>query len=173
MPNAFSHPGGFIYVSQKLLDMISEDEDYALEFAIAHEIAHIDLGHALTCLKDPGVRAFSDGTLQKLYFLIIPHAYPDNLEFAADTWAYQRMKGLGRSDHDCFAFLRKLDSYAKANGFADRRGKPEDLLKSRAGKPDAFPVFSPIDNHLRAHPPALDRLDHLKQLRDDAGTNLK
>ena len=28
--NAFSHPGGYVYVTRGLLDWISEDEDYAL-----------------------------------------------------------------------------------------------------------------------------------------------
>ena len=151
IPNAFSHPGGFIYISRKLLEMIAEDEDYVLEFVIGHEIAHVELQHALHCLQDRRVREFKDGTLQKLYFLIIPHAYPNELEFAADAWVYRRMKQLGRSEHDCFAFLRKLDSYAKANGFDDGRGKVEDLFKDGRGKPDATPARSPIENHLRAH----------------------
>jgi len=168
VPNAFSHPGGFIYLSRKLLDMIGDDEDYLLEFVIGHEVAHIELQHALQCLRDPGVRRFKDGTLQKLYFLIIPHAYPKELEFAADAWVYQRMKRLGRSDHDCLAFLRKLAGYAQANGFADGQGKLEDLFKEGRGNPDGVSAISPIENHLRAHSAAWERLDHLKQLRDQA-----
>lgn len=65
--------------------MIGEDEDHALEFAIGHEIAHVERQHAIACLNDPGVRKFSDGTLQKLYFLILQYAYPNNLEFARLT----------------------------------------------------------------------------------------
>ena len=42
------------------------------------------------------------------------------------------MKGLDRSEHDCLQFLRILDRYAKENGFANGRGKPEDLLKENA-----------------------------------------
>ena len=41
--NAFSTPGGYIYVSRGLFDLIGEDEDYALRFAVGHEIAHVDL----------------------------------------------------------------------------------------------------------------------------------
>jgi hypothetical protein len=164
IPNIFSHPGGFIYLSRKLLEMIPEDEDYALEFAIAHEIAHLELEHAVQCLGDKGVRSFKDGTLQKLYFLILPYAYPTSLEFAADQWAYTRMKRLGRSDHDCLAFLRKLRSYARANGFDDGRGKPEDLTKIQTGPPESRVEYSPLENHLRAHPAAWERLDNLRQL---------
>ena len=164
IPNAFSHPGGFIYVSRKLLEMIPEDEDYALEFAIGHEIAHLELEHAVQCLRDKAVRSFNDGTVQKLYFLILPYAYPNSLEFAADQWAYTRMKRLGRSDHDCFAYLRKLRSYAAANGFDDGRGKPEELTKAHSGRAFSGLELSPLENHLRAHPAAWERLNNLREL---------
>ena len=168
VPNAFSHPSGYIYISRKLLDMIAEEEDYVLEFVVGHEMAHLELHHALQVLRNPGVRKYTDGTLQKLYFLIIPHAYTDELEFAADAWIYQRMKRLQRSEHDCMAFLRKLERYAEANDIANGRGRFEDLIKDRSGKPDTARVASPIDNHLRAHPAASERLGRLKKLRDQA-----
>src|SRR5262249_12269781 len=103
--NIFSVPGGSIYVSPQLLQMAGEDEDYVLEFAVAHEMAHVDRLHALQCLQAPDVKVFQDGALAKLYFLIIPLGYPDVMEYAADKWAFQTMKQLGRSDHDCLAFL--------------------------------------------------------------------
>jgi hypothetical protein len=164
MPNAFSHPGGSIYLSRKLLEMIPEDENYLLEFVVGHEIAHVELQHAVKCLRDPGVRSFSDGTLQKLYFLILQYGYPDDLEYAADAWVYRRMKSLRRSEHDCLGFLRKLDAYAKTHGFPNGRGKLEDLLKEQPRDREGGPTISPIDNHLRSHPAAYDRLNRLKEL---------
>jgi len=169
VPNAFSHPSNYIYISRKLIDMIADEENYVLEFVIGHEMAHLELHHALQVLRNAGVRKYTDGTLQKLYFLIIPHAYPAEFEFAADAWVYQRMKRLGRSEHDCLAFLRKLERYADLNGIANGRGKFEDLIiKDRSGKLDSAAIVSPIDNHLRAHPAASERLNHLKKLRDQA-----
>ncbi len=50
---AFSHPGGYVYVCRGLFNLIGEDEDYALEFAVGHEIAHVDLQHALAGLAGP------------------------------------------------------------------------------------------------------------------------
>jgi hypothetical protein len=164
VPNAFSHPGGYIYLSRKLLEMIPEDENYLLEFVVGHEIAHVELQHALKCLKDPGVRKFQDGTLPKLYFLVLRYGYPDELEYAADDWVFRRMKSLRRSEHDCFSFLRKLDHYAKGHGFPNGRGKLEDLLQEKPRKGEDGPAVSPIDNHLRSHPAAYDRLARLKEL---------
>ena len=168
VPNAFSHPGGYIYISRKLLQMLPEDEDYLLEFVIGHEIAHVELQHALACLKAPDVRRFGDSTLQKLYFLIIPHGYPDRLEYEADAWVYHHMKRLKRSEYECLKFLRILDKYARAHGFQNGRGKPEELLAKRPGEPDDVPAVSAIDNHLRSHPAAYERLNRLKELSGQA-----
>src|SRR5262249_45670580 len=60
--NAFSHPGGYVYVSRGLFDLVGEDEDYALQFALGNEIAHVDLRHAIKCLQDPDVKAMTGGT---------------------------------------------------------------------------------------------------------------
>jgi hypothetical protein len=160
--NAFSHPGGFIYISRKLLDMIPEDEVETLEFIIGHEIAHVDLKHSIQCLQSPSVKKFTDGTLQKLYLLIIPYAYPPDFEFTADRWVYQKMKQLGRNDYECLKFLRRLESYAKAQGFADGQAKPQTNS-----------IISPLDNHLRAHIAPKSRLDQLKLLRDQIAKGAK
>jgi hypothetical protein len=151
--NAFSHPGGFIYVTRGLFNLIAEDEDYALEFVIGHEIAHVDLQHALKDLRDAEVAKLEGGTLRKLYMLIIPFAYPDAQEFEADAWAYRRMKARGRTDHECLAFLRKLEGYAQAHGFENGRGKPQ------LGKDSSL-----LENHLRAHTAPRKRVKQLKEL---------
>lgn len=106
--NAFSIPGGYVYISRGLFDLIGEDEDYALQFAIGHEIAHVDDEHAIKCLRDPGVMKMPEGTLQKLFTLILPFGYLRNesvdpefdQEFEADEWVANRMQRLGRTRRD-------------------------------------------------------------------------
>ena len=96
----------------------------------------------------------SQGTLQKLYMIIIPFGYyPDELEYEADAWAYERMRQLGRTPYKSLMFLRKLEKYAESHGFQDGHVKP-------VPKPDS----SPIDNHLRAHTAARKRLKHLQEI---------
>ncbi len=150
---AFSTPGGFVYLSRGLFNLIGEDEDYVLEFVVGHEIAHVDFQHALKCLSDPEVTKLTGSTLQKLYLLIIPYAYPDPLEFEADSWVYARMRQLGRTNRESLMFLRKLEGHAKVHDFVNGRGKPQP------GR-DA----SPVENHLRAHTAAWKRLKHLEEL---------
>ncbi len=153
--NAFSHPGGYVYVTRGLMDWIGEDQPFVLEFILAHEIAHVDFQHALICLRDPGVKKLDLGTLPKFLLLIFPRGYfPDKLDFEADKWAYQQMAILQRSRRERLAFLRKLKGYAEINGFENGRGKP-----SKPG-----PESSPVENHLRAHPAPYKRLNQLESL---------
>jgi predicted Zn-dependent protease len=161
--NAFSHPGGFIYVSRGLFNLIGEDEEDALEFVVAHEIAHVDFQHAVMCLRNEGVAKLKEGTLRKLYMLILPFAYyPDELDYDADLWAYRQMIQRDHTPHEALKFLRKLEYYSKAHEFYDGRVKP------KPGR-DA----SPIENHLRAHPAAWKRLKKLKELTQAASSPKK
>jgi Zn-dependent protease with chaperone function len=158
--NAFSHPGGYVYLTRGMMDWVGEEQDHVLEFILAHEIAHIDMRHAIKCLQDPKVENLVDGqkkkygTLQKFFLLIFPLGYLKEQDAEADRWAFERMKGLDRTKREGLAFLRKLETYSEANEFANGRGKPVKL------GPDA----SPVDNHLRAHSAPYDRLKALEKL---------
>ncbi len=155
--NAFSHPGGYVYVSRGLFELIGEDEDYALQFAVGNEIAHVDLGHAIRCLEDPGLQKMNGGTIRKLYWVVIPLGYlvseTINQDFEADEWTANRMRSFGRSKRETLAFLYKLDGYAKRHGFGDGRGKV------RLGADSA----SFLDMHYRRQTAAWRRLENLKE----------
>jgi hypothetical protein len=157
--NAFSTPGGYVYVSRGLFDLIGEDDDDALQFAVGHEIGHVDLQHAIRCLQDAGVRKMTEGTLQKLYLLIIPFGYlvSDTVdqELKADEWVMNRMQRLERTRREILVFLQKFEGYAKSRGFENGRAKPQPGRE-----------ISPPENHYRSQTAARKRLKHLKELMD-------
>ena len=152
--NAFSHPGGYIYLTRGLFEFIGadEDQDFVLQFVIGHEIAHVELKHAIKCLQDPDLKNSKLGTLPQFLLFILPLGYPDAQDFEADRWAFDRMTSprLDRSRHEALAFLRRLKGYAERNEFENGRTQL---------RPD--PGAAPIDNHLRAHPAAYKRLGKL------------
>jgi predicted Zn-dependent protease len=152
---AFSHPGGYVYVSRGVFDIFGDDEDYILEFIVGHEIAHVDLSHAVKFLAGGNVEEKKRGlgTLLQFY-LLIAVGYPEALDFEADAWTFERMKQEGRSRREELAFLRKFKGYAEAHGFGNG-GKAPDLEK-----PDA----SAVENHYRAHPATWKRLARLESL---------
>ena len=94
--NAFSHPGGYIYLTRGLFDFVGadEDEDYVLQFVIGHEIAHVDMQHAIRCLKDADLKQSGLGTLPQFYLFILPLGYFDDQDYEADRWAFDQMKRL-------------------------------------------------------------------------------
>jgi len=149
--NAFSHPGGYVYVSRGLFLFLGDDEDAALQFVLAHEIAHVDLRHAIQCLQDPDLKTMNMGTLQQVYALILPLGYLDSQEYAADRWAYQQLIRLDRTRYEALKFLRKLKGYAEAHEFNDGRAPYQPGPRS-----------SPIDNHYRAHTAVWRRLNELE-----------
>ena len=164
--NAFSIPGGNVYVSRGLFNLIGEDEDYALEFVIGHEIAHVDLGHAIECLRTKGMKELPRGTIFKLYALILPFGYVAtdkiNQEFAADDWVCNKMIQNRRTRREILVFLQKLEGYSKEHGFYSGRMPPQP------GRD-----LSPVENHYRAQISARERLKHLKELIGQSATAQK
>jgi Zn-dependent protease with chaperone function len=159
--NAFSLPGGFIYVSKGLFNLVGEDmepeQDYALQFALGHEIAHVDLKHTLKLLA-PGNSAAKKQGMDTLHQCLVPVmvAYPDAMEFEADAWAYERMTHRiepPRTQREAWMFLIKFEGFAKKHGF--RNGRMS--LDPTSG-------MTLVENHYRAHPAAWERLDRLKAL---------
>lgn len=157
--NAFSFPGGYVYVCRGLFNLLGEDEDYALEFVLGHEVAHVDLKHAIqrVAISNDEEKKRGLGTLPQFY-LLVSFGYPDKLEYEADAWAFRRMMGdLDRSRHDSLAFLRKFERYAQDNGFPSGRQLPPP----KATVPGELPP-SLVENHFRAHTAARKRLAELK-----------
>lgn len=154
--NAFSHPGGHVYLSRGMLPFIGEEEA-VLQFVLAHEIAHVDRQDMIHCLLDPGVQSIDMGTLQKVYFLILPLGYLDQQEFAADQWAYRQLIALDHTRYESLKFLRKLKNYAAEHELSEGRIN----YKLRPGS-------SPVQNHLWANTAAWRRLDELETFVNQA-----
>jgi Peptidase family M48 len=155
--NAFSTPGGDIYLTRALVDAIGDDEIYALQFILAHEIAHVDLAHAILCLRSAEwKRAKMVGTLDKLYNVVIPGGYTEAQDLEADQWALARMGKLGYDRRQSLSFLNKLQRRAE-NDRSFTGGRPSP-------RPDKD--ASILDNHIRVHPSIKVRLERAKKYLD-------
>jgi Peptidase family M48 len=151
---AFSHLGGFIYLTRGLFTLAATDPEY--QFLVGRELAHIDLKHgqqavaeAMKAGPQPGV-----GTLQYLYHQIAL-GNTEERENEADDWAVDRMSKLDRSERDCLAFLRKLQPYST---------DPEHDFRNGAGKPKTT-LTDPVQdlaNSVPSLPAPWKRLQRLK-----------
>jgi predicted Zn-dependent protease len=153
---AFSHPGGYIYLSWGVFALIAGEAE--LQFIIGHEIAHVDLGHALKRLEEASDEAKQRGigTVHQLYHLIAA-GYAENQEFEADAWALERLRKLDRTPRECLGFLWKLEDYSRDHGFESGRIAPA------SGLADAV---QDVTNHIRAQPAAWKRLTRLRDTLD-------
>jgi predicted Zn-dependent protease len=138
--NAFSHPGGYVYVCKGLFGLFAEDEDAALEFIVGHEIAHVDGMHMLNALQDPLWKDLKIGTSPLICSILLPQDHAEQQEFAADRWAWQMMNRAGRTRHQTLSFLRKWQARSLDEPFGNAPMTP-----------DEEPAVDPIDNHLRGH----------------------
>jgi len=95
--NAYALPGGFIFISERLLDVFGEDHD-AVAFVLAHEMAHVVLGHARDALERglllAGVTAKAAGLGNSIRALIM-QGYSRDDELAADKYGVSLMKKAG------------------------------------------------------------------------------
>jgi predicted Zn-dependent protease len=155
VPNAFSHAGGYVYVTQGLLDFVQSDAE--LQFLLAHEIAHGELGH-LTKRITYAARAAEVGgepaaVLTQRAYLAVALGYTEENEFEADAWALRALRQIGRSRDESLAMLRHLAKSALGRALDPKRSPP---------RTDAERASRQIEDHFRSHPPTAERLRRLE-----------
>ena len=149
-PNAFSLPGGFIYVNSKLLDMVSNDDELAC--VLGHEVAHVVARHSMKKLQ-----ASMGYSLFRVLLATAPVEGSGDLGYGSDVAFTIVMLGYSREDEllaDQFG-----TRYARAAGY-DGRGMITFLEKLRA-----YDRRQPLraQSYFKTHPYIPDRIRIVKQ----------
>lgn len=117
-PNAFSIPGGYIYVTYDLFDYIQSDDELA--GILAHEIAHVIHNHALKQTRDNTkftlltilavllTREPDVGVLGKLTAITLLNQYSREYEEEADLTAINLLVRAGYNPVGFLTFLERL-----------------------------------------------------------------
>lgn len=117
-PNAFSIPGGYIYVTYDLFDYVQSDNELA--GILAHEIAHIVHNHALKQTRDNTkftlltilavllTREPDVGVLGKLTTITLLNQYSREYEEEADLTAIDLLIKTGYNPVGFLTFLERL-----------------------------------------------------------------
>ena len=127
-PNAFTIPGGFIYVHTGLLDFVSDDNELA--GVLAHEIGHAFERHPAKGLsRQVGVEYLtsllfkpsqSQGQFRTLALQIakggVLNRYSREDELRADEMGYTTLRRSGMRTDGLLRFLRKLQNLSQGRG---------------------------------------------------------
>jgi Zn-dependent protease with chaperone function len=137
--NAFAMPHKTIVLSQLLVEFCRNERDQ-MAFVLAHEVAHIYLGHARERRFANGlmtVAPLANPLLGVGLGMLFDRAYSREQEFEADRWAVRLSARAGYVPSASIALLERL-----AGGEA-----PSNLVAEM----------------LSTHPPMNDRLQHLSE----------
>jgi Zn-dependent protease with chaperone function len=124
VPNALAIPGGFIYVSEKLIDLCGEDRD-AIAFVLAHEIAHTINGDAnkrfltktvITGLSHVRTRGMNPA-VQSVLSHVVQQGYSREQEYRADRFAVALTKAAGADPAGGCRLFSELQKHEKEPNF--------------------------------------------------------
>jgi len=147
--NAFSLPGGFIYVYQGLLDAIHNDPDM-LAATLGHEVTHVVLRHGVKLMEQQaGISTLIDLALNKhdsaatktlldLAGTVITEGYSRQDEYQADHGGVILMNEAGYNPEGMVNLLETLQRVAPNNGggltkyFDSHPGTPSRIERVKA-----------------------------------------
>ena len=138
--NAYSAPGGYVFITRGLYDSLPNDEQLAA--VLAHEISHITRRHALKVISrsefmkglfDAGgsvssVPAF-DGGVEAITNSLFTKGFDPGAEFDADKEGRSLATKVGYEHDALLDFLK-------------------DLYKSKGDTKDAFPTHPPLSHRI-------------------------
>jgi len=121
-PNAFALPGGFIFVTQSLVELCRHDKN-EIACILGHEMAHVIRGHAMNLIvsnsaitaasRAAPIRGVLSGWLRKVGVQFLESAYSKDLESEADRLGVRLVAAAGYEPGACvqlFSRLAKLNS---------------------------------------------------------------
>ncbi len=162
-PNAFAIPGGYIYVSRGLLNLVNSEEELAN--VIAHEIAHVDARHAaqrelqqrkasilsvlggLAGAVVGGDAGAAMGVFGQAYGAGLIAHYSRDQERDADRLGQELAAQAGFRAIGMAEFLRTLENdqrlrtgASRRPSFFDSHPSTPERIASAAARADSFPV---------------------------------
>ena len=148
-PNAFALPGGFIFVTQSLVELCRYDKN-EIACILGHEMAHIIRGHAMNRIisnsaiaaasRAAPVRGALSGWLRKVGVQFLENAYSQDMESEADKLGVRLVGAAGYDPQACVRLLSRLAELSKPAGQFDLGG------------------------YFSSHPPFNDRIRNINRL---------
>ena len=116
-PNAFALPGGFVFVTESILELCEGDED-EIAFILAHEMGHIIRGHAMERIisstltnvvsRTSIARGAVSAWIKNVGLRFFESAYSQSREFDADGLGGRLIRAAGYDPDGATRLLKRL-----------------------------------------------------------------
>jgi len=116
-PNAFALPGGFVFVTQSLVELCGYNPD-EVAFILGHEMGHIIRGHAMNRIistsaiaavsRATPVRGILAGWLRRVGVQFFESAYSQDLESEADRFSVHLVGAADYEPRACVHLFSRL-----------------------------------------------------------------
>ena len=147
--NAFALPGGFIFLTDSILELCEWNRD-EIAFILGHEMGHVIRGHAMNRIisnlainaasNTAPVRGLVAGWLRNVGIQFLESAYSRELESEADELGVRLVDAAGYDPSACVRLLRRL---AESKSHCER--------------------FE-LGNYFSSHPPLNERIEKINHL---------
>ncbi len=127
-PNAFALPGGFIFVTNSLLELCQFNQN-EIAFILAHEMSHVIRGHAMariisnsaiaTASRAAPIRGAFSGWLRKVGVQFLESAYSQDMESEADKLGVRLVAAAHYEPQACVRLLSRLAKLSRPVGQFD------------------------------------------------------
>ncbi len=104
--NAFSGPGGYVYITTGLLNFVENEDELA--GVIGHEMAHVCLRHVVKRLKERNASLDSHESLDELARFIVYQKYTAECEQEADRLGLTYARRAGFDPNGLATFFERL-----------------------------------------------------------------
>jgi len=151
--NAFATPSGFIFISRGILKMCANEDELAA--VLAHEIAHVQLQHGISSIKDSrwtsvatllGTEAVKhygakelatltqsfEGSINDIINTMVVNGYSREYELAADAYAIDIIRQTGYVDTAIVHMLQKMNTALQEDtrGFGSTHPKAMERIEA-------------------------------------------
>ncbi len=127
-PNAFALPGGFIFVTNSLMELCQYNQS-EVAFILAHEMGHVIRGHAMNRIisnsaisaasRAAPIRGAISGWVRKVGVQFLESAYSQDMESDADKLGVRLVGAAGYDPQACVQLLSRLAKLSKPAGQSD------------------------------------------------------
>lgn len=162
-PNAFSAPGGHVYITVGLLAMLKSESELAA--ILAHEITHVDAKHCIGAFQykiktEKIVGSALEAIADIGYNLLLRPGFTEVQETEADRGGVYLLYKAGYHPMAAVHAFNRIDKDSSSKGYYNTSATPVgDTLKATAGM---------FGRYFNTHPMTLERIDKMKKYISDS-----